>query len=338
VRQIWIPRFGGPDVFELREAPDPEPKAGEIRIRVAATGVNFADVMARLGLYPDAPPRPMVVGYEVAGVVDALGDGVKGFAVGDRVLSLCRFGGYADVVCVPTVQAVSIPEGVSFEKAAAIPVNYLTAWIMLVHIGNLHRGERVLIHAAAGGVGVAAVQIAKWRGAEIIGTASASKHPRLRDLGVAHCIDYHTQDFEAEVKRITGGRGVHVAIDAVGGKSFGKSYRSLAPLGRLFMFGVSTMAVGDKRSVIAALRGLLQMRPFRPVPLMNDNKGVFGVNMGHLWEHAEELHGMLLEMRGLVEQGVLDPVVDKTFGFDKAGEAHAYLQAHKNFGKVLLVP
>jgi NADPH:quinone reductase-like Zn-dependent oxidoreductase len=325
-------------VFELREAPDPTPQKGEIRVRVAASGVNFADVMARLGLYPDAPPRPMVVGYEVAGTVDALGEGARGFSLGDRVLTLCRFGGYSDVVCVPTTQAIAIPEGVSFEKAAAIPVNYLTAWIMLIHIGNLHRGEKILIHAAAGGVGVAAIQLARWRGAEIIGTASASKHERLKKMGVAHCIDYHTQDFEQEVKRLTGGKGVHLVIDAVGGKSFGKSYRSLAPLGRLFMFGASTMAVGEKRSVLAAVRGLLQMGSFRPVPLMNENKGVFGVNMGHLWDHTEELQSMLGEMRGLVEKGVLDPVVDRTFGFDKAGEAHAYLQAHKNFGKVLLVP
>jgi synaptic vesicle membrane protein VAT-1 len=325
-------------VFELREAPDPVPAAGEVRIRVAASGVNFADVMARLGLYPDAPPKPFVVGYEVAGTVDAVGPGVTELKVGDRVLTLTRFGGYSDVVCVPTVQAIPMPAALSFEKAAAIPVNYLTAWIMLVHLGNLHRGERVLIHAAAGGVGVAAVQIARWRGAEIFGTASVGKHARLKEMGVAHCIDYHTQDFEAEVKRITGGKGVHVVVDAVGGKSFGKSYRSMAPLGRMFMFGVSAIATGQKRSIVAALRGLLAMKSYRPVTLMNDNKGVFGVNMGHLWDHSQELRDMLIEMRGLVEKGVLDPQVDKTFPFEKAGEAHAYLQAHKNFGKVLLTP
>lgn len=338
MRQVWITKKGAPEVLQVREAADPAPGPGQVRIRVAAAGVNFADVMARLGLYPDAPPMPCVVGYECAGHIDAVGPGVAGLSLGDRVLALCRFGGYSDVVVVPEVQVARLPATLSFEAAAGIPVTYLTAWIMLIHLGNLHAGERVLVHAAAGGVGQAALQLARWRGAEVIGTASASKHARLRELGVAHCIDYHTQDFEAEVRRITGGKGVHLAIDAVGGASFKKSYRSLAPMGRLFMFGVSSFAPGEKLSPIAALRGLLSMPSFRPVPMMNDNRGVFGINMGHLWEHADQLHGMLVEILALVAQGVLSPVVDKTFPFAEAAAAHRYLQEHKNFGKVLLVP
>ena len=322
----------------MREAPDPTPAAGEVRVRAAASGVNFADVMARMGLYPDAPPLPCVVGYEVGGTVDAVGAGVKSVKVGDRVLSLCRFGGYSDVIVAPEVQVIKVPAALSLEKAAAIPVNYITAWIMLIKLGALQKGERVLIHAAAGGVGQAALQLAKWRGAEVFGTASASKHARLKSLGVAHTIDYHTQDFEEEVRRITGGKGVHVIIDAVGGKSFHKSYRSLAPMGRLFMFGASSLAPGEKFNPIAALRGFLAMGSFKPIPLMNENRGVFGINMGHLWDHAADLRAMIEEMLGLIEAGVLDPLVDKTFPFAQAGEAHAYLQAHKNFGKVLLTP
>jgi NADPH:quinone reductase-like Zn-dependent oxidoreductase len=305
-----------------------------VRVRVKASGVNFADVLARMGLYPDAPKLPAVIGYEVAGVVD--GDGP--IAKGTRVLAITRFGGYSDVVVVPAVQVVPIPESLSFEKAAAIPVNYVTAWIMLIRLGNLQKGERVLIHAAAGGVGQAALQLAKWRGAEVIGTASASKHRRLEELGVAHCIDYTKQDFEEEVRRITGGAGVHLVIDAVGGKSFSKSYRSLAPLGRLFMFGISSFAPGQKRSVTAALRGLLSMPRFKAIPLMNENRGVFGVNLGHLWDLADEQRGMLDEMMGLVDQGVLDPVVDRVVPFDRAAEAHTHLQSRASFGKVLLAP
>jgi NADPH:quinone reductase-like Zn-dependent oxidoreductase len=338
MRQVWITRKGAPNVLQVREAPDPTPGPGEVRVRAVACGVNFADVMARIGLYPDAPPLPAVVGYEVAGTVDAVGAGVKSLKVGDRVLSLCRFGGYSDVVVAPEIQVIPIPAQLTFEKAAAIPVNYITAWIMLVKLGNLAKGERVLIHAAAGGVGQAALQLAKWRGAEVFGTASASKHERLRSLGVAHCIDYHSQDFEEEIRKITGGKGVHVIIDAVGGKSFGKSYRSLAPMGRLFMFGASGLAPSEKFNPIAALRGFLAMGSFRPIPLMNENRGVYGINMGHLWDYAGELRAMIEEILGLVQQGVLDPLVDKTFKFDVAGESHAYLQAHKNFGKVLLVP
>jgi NADPH:quinone reductase-like Zn-dependent oxidoreductase len=338
MRQVWIPRLGGPEVLEVREAPDPEPGPGQVRIKVGAAGVNFADTMARIGLYPDAPKLPAVVGYEVAGVVDRVGSGISGVAVGSRVLALTRFGGYSSSVVVRADQAFPIPADLSIEKAAAIPVTYLTAWIMLVWLGNVRAGETVLVHAAAGGIGQAALQICTWRGARVIGTASAGKHERLRAAGVAHCIDYTTQDFEAEVARITAGRGVDIVLDAVGGKSFAKSYRSLAPLGRLFAFGGSSFAPSGTRNIVAVLRAVFALPTFKPMRLMNENRGVFGVNVGHLWEHADKLGAMMQEIVGLVGKGVLDPVVDKTFPFDRASEAHAYLQAHGNFGKVLLIP
>ena len=338
MRQVWIPKLGSPSVLEVREAPDPDPGPGEVRVRVSAAGVNFADIMARMGLYPDAPKLPAVVGYEVSGVVDALGEDVAGPAPGTRVLAMTRFGGYSDVVCVPAIQVVAIADDVSFESAAAMPVNYITAWLMLIRLGNVQKGDRVLIHAAAGGVGQAALQMAWWRGAEIYGTASPGKHERLRELGVHHCIDYRSQDFETEIRRITDGKGVHLIIDAVGGASFKKSYRSLAPMGRLFLFGASSFAPGNKRSIIAALKGLMSLPKFKPIPLMNENRGVFGVNLGHLWDQAEQLLSMISEMLVLIDQGALSPVVDATFSFDKAAEAHQYIQDRKNFGKVLLVP
>ena len=338
MRQVWITRRGGPEVLQVREAPDPHPKPGEIRIRVAAAGVNFADVLARMGLYPDSPPLPTVVGYEVAGTVDAVDEGVDGFRMGDRVGSTTRFGGYSDVVCVPAAQALRLPETLGFEQAAAIPVNYLTAWLMLVTLGNVRAGDRVLVHAVAGGVGQAALQICRWKGAEVIGTASGSKHARLRELGVAHCIDYRTQDFQAETKRITGGRGVDIALDAVGGDSFRKSYRSLAPLGRLYVFGVSALATGKRRNLLSAARGLLAMPAFRPIPLMNTNRGVQGVNLGHLWREQARLREALEQIVALVADGTFAPVVDRAFPFDRAGEAHAWIQDRRNFGKVLLTP
>lgn len=338
MRQVWITRRGGPEVLQVREAPDPRPGEGEVRIRVAAAGINFADLLARMGLYPDAPPLPTVVGYEVAGTVDAVGAGVRGFREGDRVGSLTRFGGYADVVCVPAAQAFPISPALSFEKAAAIPVNYLTAWLMLVHLGCVRAGDRVLVHAVAGGVGQAAVQICRWRGAEVVGTASASKHARLREMGVAHCIDYRTRDFEAEVRRLYGRRGVDIALDAVGGASFRKSYRCLGPLGRLYLFGVSSLAPGRRRSVVAAVRGLASMPRFSPIPMMNGNRGVHGVNLGHLWHRVDLLREMMGEIVALVQDGTFDPVVDRVFPLDRAGEAHARLQDRQNFGKVLLAP
>jgi NADPH:quinone reductase-like Zn-dependent oxidoreductase len=337
MKQVWIPRVGPPDVLELREAPDPRPGLGEVRIRTRAVGVNFADVMARLGLYPDAPKLPCVVGYEVAGVVDELGAGVTGIVAGARVGAITHFGGYADTVVVPAASAFALPEGLSFETAAALPVNSLTAWLMLIHLANVRAGERVLVHAAAGGVGLTAVQLCRWRGAEVLATASRAKHDRLRAMGVAHCIDYRTEDFEKAVRRITNGRGVDVVLDAVGGASFKKSYRCLAPLGRLFCFGVSSLAPSTTRRLTRVLLTLARMPRFGAIPLMNENRGVFGVNLGHLWENPV-LPIALREIVELTANGTLAPVVDRTFPLAEASAAHAYIQARSNFGKVLLAP
>lgn len=338
MRQVWIPRPGPPEVLEVREAPDPSPGRGEVRIRATAVGVNFADVMARLGLYPDAPPLPCVVGYEAAGRIDALGPGVTGLAEGQRVAAVTRFGGYADVLVVPADQVAPIGERLSDEQAAAAPVQYLTAWLMLVVLAGVRSGERVLVHSAGGGVGLAALDICRWRGAEVIGTASAGKHDRLRELGVAHCIDYRAQDFEAEVMRITGGEGVDVALDAVGGRSFARSYRCLRQLGRLYCFGASSLVTGRRRRLLPVLAGLLRMPSFKPLMLMDENRGVHGVNLGHLWHRGDLLRRELRALMAKLEDGTFSPRVDATFPFDRAAEAHAYIQARRNFGKVLLTP
>ena len=218
MRQIWITKAGPPEVLEIKEAPDPQPKAGEVRIRVEASGVNFADIMGRLGIYPDLPPMPVVPGYEVSGRIDAVGAGVDPGWVGRDVFAVTRFGGYANVVCVPTAQVFSRPADMSALEGAAIPVNYLTAWQLVVVMGGLKRNETMLVHSAGGGVGIAATQIAKHIGAQVIGTASAAKHAELRALGVDHLIDYRTEDFETRAREITDGRGVELILDPVGGE------------------------------------------------------------------------------------------------------------------------
>jgi NADPH:quinone reductase-like Zn-dependent oxidoreductase len=331
MKSVWIVKPGPPEALEVRDGPDPTPKAGEALVRVRASGVNFADVAARLGYYPDAPPRPCVVGYEVAGTVEGAADG---FASGSRVLALTRFGGYAEAVAVPAQQLFAMPDGMSFEEAAAIPVNYLTAVLMLRHFANVQAGDKVLVHAAAGGVGMAAIQLCKIAGAEVLGTASASKHTILREAGVAHAIDYRTQDFEAEVKRITGGRGVDVVLDATG--QFRKSYRCLAALGRLVCFGMSGMATGMTPSWLAALPKVATLPLFHPIGLMNANKAVIGVNLGHLWDRMDLLRR---EMQSLLDDwkaGRIKPVVGKTFPLTNAAGAHRYIQERQNVGKVVL--
>jgi NADPH:quinone reductase-like Zn-dependent oxidoreductase len=316
------------------------PGASQVRIRVEAAGVNFADVMGRMGIYPDLPPMPVVVGYEVAGRIDAVGAGLSDEWVGTDVFALTRFGGYSDLVCVPETQVFARPPGMDAAAGASLPVNYLTAW-QLVHVmGSLHAGETVLVHSAGGGVGIAATQIAKKLGAKVIGTASAGKHEALRKLGVDHCIDYRSEDFEARVKELTGGRGVELVLDAVGGKSFKKSYRALAPTGRLGMFGLSAAATGKQRSWLGFASAAFSMPwlQFTPLSLMNQNKGVFGVNLGHLWNEIDRLTGWMEDLLALHREGAIEPVIAASFPFSEAPAAHHYLQDRKNLGKVLLTP
>jgi len=340
MRQIWITRAGPPEVLAVKEAPDPQPKVGQVRIRVEASGINFADILGRMGLYPDLPPFPVVPGYEVAGRVDAVGEGVDPVWAGRDVFAMTRFGGYSDVVCVRTEQLYARPAGMSALEAAAIPVNYFTAWQLLVVMGSLKRSETVLVHSAGGGVGIAATQIAKHIGARVIGTASASKHAELRALGVDHLIDYRTEDFEARTREFTNGRGVELILDAVGGDSVKKGYRLLAPTGRLGMFGISAAVTSKTRNPLSML-SVLAKTPwlqFNPIALINANKGVFGVNLGHLWRELDRVREWGDRLLELWAQGVVKPKIARSFKFDEAAQAHHFIQDRGNIGKVLLVP
>lgn len=335
MRRVWIPRRGGPEVLELREEPDPRPAAGELRVRVAYAGVNFAEVMARLGLYPDAPPPPFVPGYEVAGTVDATGPGVGEDWMGRRVTAVTRFGGYADTVCLSPALVLPTPDSLPDDRAAALPVNFLTAHQMLHRVCAVREGETVLVHGAAGGVGTAAVQLCRVAGARVVGTASPSKHETLRALGVVP-VDSRSRDWPSAVREATGGRGVNVALDPVGGVSFRRSYDLLAPGGRLCCFGVSAMAPGTRRNPAAALWTLLRMPRFGPVGLMNDNRSVAGVNLGRLWDETEMLRPQFAAVLRLASEGRVTPVLDRAFPLEEAAQAHARLQDRENVGKVLL--
>jgi NADPH:quinone reductase-like Zn-dependent oxidoreductase len=340
MRQIWITKSGPPEVLAVRQAPDPQPAKGEMRIRVEASGVNFADVMGRLGLYPDLPRLPVVPGYEVAGRVDAVGAGVDPSFIGRDVFAATRFGGYADVVCAPEAIVFPRPSNMSAEEGAAIPVNYLTAWQLVVVMGALKAGETMLVHSAGGGVGIAATQIAKNIGATVIGTASAGKHAELKALGVDHLIDYRTEDFETRARQITGGRGVELILDAVGGDSLKKGYRLLAPTGRLGMFGASS-AVTNAKGGFLGMASMLATTPwlqFNPLSLMSANKGVFGVNVGHMFGEIDRLRGWMDGLMGLWDKGAIKPKIARVFTFDEAPDAHRFIQDRKNIGKVLLKP
>lgn len=336
MRQAVIIGHGGPEKLRLRESPDPDPAAGQARIRVAASGVNFADILAREGLYPDAPKPPFVAGYEVSGVVDAVGSGVDAALVGTEVIGLTRFGGYADVVSLPVEQVVAKPPGLSHEEGASIPVAYITAWQLLVVMGSLKPEETVLIHNAGGGVGLAAVDIARHIGATIYGTASSSKHPFLLDRGVHEVIDYRTADWTKEVDRLTGGKGVSLITDPIGGAHWKKSYRALRSAGRLGMFGVSTATTSKLAGSLRLGKAAMGMPVFHPVSLMNANKAVFGVNLGHMWGDVEMIVGWVQTLLGGVEEGWMRPHVDRSFALEDVAAAHTYVEERRNIGKVVL--
>ena len=322
MRAVVITETGEPDVLQVRDWPEPEVGPGQVAVDVAAAGVNFADVMARIGLYPDAPEPPCVVGYEIAGTVAEVGPDVNGIEVGQPVFSGTRFGGYAERVVIPAAHAVPLPDGMGFEAATAIPVNYATAWAGLIRYGNLWPGERVLIHAAAGGVGIAATHIATVQGAEVWGTASPSKHDAIRGFGVEHAIDYTQEGWHEGLP------GFDVVLDGVGGSNFKLSYDLLRPGGRLVAIGSAGVVSGD-----------VKMPRFRIMEQMFESKSIVGVNVLRLWDNFDSNEMPWVEpLSELLERGSLQPVVAESFPFESAPEAHRMLVERRNVGKVVLIP
>jgi NADPH:quinone reductase-like Zn-dependent oxidoreductase len=334
MRAVVITKHGDLSVLQVQHRPDPPPAgSGQVTIAVRAAGVNFADHLARVGLYPDAPKPPAVVGYEVAGTIEAIGDGVPAERVGQRVFAGTRFGGYAETVNVQAADAVLLPDALTFEQGAAIPVNYATAWAALHGYGSLRARERVLVHAAAGGVGIAAVQLAKAAGAEVHGTASPGKHKRLVELGVDRAIDYRRDGWWKGLPPYD------IVLDAIGGKSLRRSYRLLRPGGRLVGYGASAMQHGEKRSLRTALPQLASMvRGFNLVKQFQDSKAVIGLNMLALWDDRGTLQPWIEPLSQALADGVVKPVVHAAVPFDTAAEAHRILAARENVGKVVLVP
>jgi NADPH:quinone reductase-like Zn-dependent oxidoreductase len=336
MRVVEITKHGGPEVFQTHERPDPPLGKGQVRIDVAAAGINFADVMARMGIYPDAPKPPCVIGYEVAGTILELGEGVSNPAdppaPGQRVLAGTKFGGYASQVVVPAGDVVPLPDELTFEQGAAIPVNYSTAWAGLIGYGNLQPGERVLVHSAGGGVGIAATQIAKRYGAEVYGTASPGKHARILELGVDHALDYTRDGWEQGLPKFD------LIMDAVGGKSLRRSYNLLRAGGRLVAFGASAAVSGEKRNLVSGLGTVLRMPRFSMIKQISESKAVIGLNMLSLWKDRETLSPWIEPLRELMADGTVKPVVAGAFSFEDAGEAQRMITERRNVGKVVLTP
>lgn len=340
MRQIWITEVGAPEVLQVREAPDPQASTEEVRVRVKAVGINFADILARIGIYPDSPKIPAVVGYEVSGEIDQIGASVTGWKKGDKVIGICRFGGYSDTVVLRPEQLFPLPETMTFSQGAAVPVSYLTTYQMLFAMGSVRKGDKVLVHSAAGGIGLAAIELCRIAGAEVIGIASPGKHTFLRERGVELLIDSHTKDLLGDVKKLTGGKGLEIVLDPVGGKSWAIGFDCLAPTGRLVMFGISSAATGKKRSWLSYAKTVASIPWFKvnPVSLINQNKALIGVNLGHMWGEREKMREWAMEILKWHAEGKIIPHVDREFSFDDAAKAHHYIQDRKSIGKVILVP
>lgn len=337
MQQITIPREGDPSVLTLVDAPDPTPGPSEVRVAIEASGLNFADLMARMGLYPDRPPLPCVMGYEIAGTIDAVGEGVDESRIGEAVVGMTRFGGQSTMICMPSLQAVVRPEGMDAVTAASIPVTALTAWMMLIEMGRIRAGDRVLVHSAGGGVGLACLDLLRWKGATAIGTASAGKHEFLRERGYDQLIDYRNKDFAEELK---GQPGLDLILDPIGGAYWNKGLGLLRPGGRLVCFGFSANAQSNTRSIFGLIGNLLAVPWLKvnPVWLMNQNVGVMGVNMGHMWDEADRVQGWLTQLLDLWGQGILRTQIHATVPYSNAAEAHRILHDRENTGKVVLVP
>lgn len=337
MRALVITRHGPPEVLQVQERPAPIVARGEVRVAVRAAGVNFADVMARIGVYPDGPRPPTVVGYEFAGDVAEVGDAVEGIAVGDRVLGGCRFGGYSEQVVVPSSSVLPMPAGWSYEEGAALPVNYATAYGILLRYGSLRAGERVLVHAAAGGVGIAATQLARISGAEVFGTASASKHDALREIGVHHPVDYRTGNWVAEVRRLGGSaHPLDIALDAIGGRSLRRSFSLLRPGGRLVTYGASALVSGPRRDLRSIARTLAETPRFNPLKLSGSSRSVIGFSLLRVWDDSGSLQAYIAPLREWVESGAIRPRVAATFPLERGADAHRLVQDRGNVGKVVL--
>ena len=332
MKRIVYTKRGGLEAIEIIDEKSPEPGNTEVMIEVHRAGINFADLMMRQGLYGAAPDFPFTPGYEVSGVIRAIGSDVERHNVGDRVVALTGFGGYAEQVVVSEERAWTLPDNVSFDAAAAMPVTYLTAHHMLVHLGNFREGDSVLVHHAAGGVGTATAQIVKaLKGGRIYGTASVEKADFVEEMGMIHIP--RGEDF---VQRIKGeSDGVHHALDPVGGKHVMESYKALRNGGRLYVFGASSAVKGPKRSLWTAIKMWRTTPRFDPIRMMNSNKSVYGVHMG-MWKDEEIAREQMIALASMLEKGQIDPVIDSVYRFEDVAKAQQYIHNRGNRGKVLL--
>lgn len=323
MRAITIPEFGGPDALVLADVDTPQPRAGEVLVRVAAAGVNRADTMQRQGLYPPPPGESDVPGLEVSGTVEALGEGVEGWAVGDEVCALLAGGGYAELVRVPAGQLLPVPAGVSLVDAAALPEVVSTVWSNVFLTANLQPGQTLLVHGGSSGIGTMAIQLARQVGARVAVTAgTAEKLEACRALGAEILVNYREEDFVEVVRAATDGRGADVVLDNMGAKYLGRNVDVLATNGRLVIIGMQGGRTGELDiAALLAKRGAVIATSLRARPPAEKATIVAAVRE-HVWP--------------LVADGSVRPVVHSRYPLERAADAHREMEDSTHVGKILL--
>ncbi|XP_037320013.1 synaptic vesicle membrane protein VAT-1 homolog [Pungitius pungitius] len=339
-RAVVLTGHGGYDKIKLQvktHARPPPLREGEVLVRVKACGLNFAELLGKQGLYELLPAPPVTLGMEGSGVVEAVGEGVLDRKVGDRVIMLDRSGMWQEVVVVPADRTFLMPEQMSFEEGAAIPINYLTAYMMLFEMANVRPGKSVLIHMAAGGVGIAVTQLCQTLpDVTVFGTASASKHEIIAQGGVTHPIDYRTKDYVEEIRKISP-KGVDIVLDPLGGSDTQKGFNLLKPLGTLIVFGAANCVTGQKKNLLAMAKTWYNQLSLNTLKLMQVNKSVGGFHLGYLTDE-ELISRTMIKLLELYGQGKIKPRIDSCYHFEEVTDAMRRMHERQNIGKVILLP
>ncbi|XP_035679623.1 synaptic vesicle membrane protein VAT-1 homolog-like [Branchiostoma floridae] len=339
VRTVVLSGYGGINKVKVMRRSEPKPAEGEILVRVKACGLNFLDLMVRQGNLENPPKCPAVMGYECAGVVEALGEGVTGFEVGAHVLALSNLGAWCELVAVPAKHCFQIPMRMSFEDAAAFPINFLTAYIMLFEIGNLKKGKSVLVHSAGGGVGLAVAQLCKTvENVTVFGTASPHKHDTIKDH-FDHLF-LSGSDYTAEIRKLSPS-GVDIVLDCLCGDDTNKGIALLKPMGKYVLYGSSNIVTGETRSFFSSAKAWWQVDKVNPVKLYDENKTIGGFQLLRLL-YDQDQHELIREtmatLLDMFSNDRIKPVIDSCWAFEEVGEAMQKMHDHQNIGKLILDP
>ncbi|KAK1794438.1 hypothetical protein P4O66_011313 [Electrophorus voltai] len=337
-RALVLTGYGGYDKVKLQlKKGRPNPRSGEVTVRVKACGVNFPDLLARQGLYDRLPSPPVTPGMECSGFIEAVGEDVTDRKVGDRVMVLERCGLWQEVVLVKADHTFLMPEGMTYEEGAAFPVSYITAYVLLFEMANIRPNKSVLIHMAAGGVGIAATQLCQTvSDVTVFGTASANKHEVIKQGGVMHPIDYRTRDYVEEIRKISP-QGLDVVLDPLGGSDTQKAFNLLKPMGTLVVYGAANRLSGQRKNLLALAKSWYSQFTISALSLMHSNKAVCGFHLGYLDNEFALISGVLQKLLHLYQQGKIKPRIDSTYHFEQVSDAMRRMQDRNNIGKVILL-